>query len=308
MAKGVIDFHYDSGKQYVKKRKRVPGANPDKKPEIKQFNPRDGTGGFDGINFFPLVKVNQATTDNWLPYRLYPLSWPLLGTGANERIGNSFFLKAIRLKGYIEINRCVFRPIRWRLKLFRLEKPMPLWYMTGNYTQQTGSYLELYKNCERFAQGISVQSTIDRCRHNYYKMIKNLPKVRPYTSKVIASGVIPINNKFISQGTKEYGQVNAFQVTSSVEVYDDDCGCYPIDVLIKCNDRITYSLQDDAYQPDIRYCLVLEDDFGVGVNVKPAVFIPGDDPITNTPIIEFYDTSYPCYWIRLFARGYFTDD
>lgn len=311
MPKGVIDFHYDSGKVYVKKRKRAPGANPDKKPEIKQFNPYDGSASFIGITFFPLLRMNQALTTDFLPYRLEPLVWPIMGTSANQRIGNSFFLKAIRLKGYVEIFRNVLRPIRWRIKLFRFEKPIPEeWYLTGNYTQQTNLYVRLFKNFEEFSQGIDGHETINRCRHNFYKMIKNLPKDRPYSSKVIASGVIPINNALISEGSFVYGQTNAFQVTTQIKPGDPDCGCYPIDVLIKCNDRITYSMNDDqsSYSADVRYCLVLEDDFGMGIKITPAGYTPGQTPITDVPKVEFNPTSDPCYVIRLFSRGYFTDD
>lgn len=314
MTKGVIDFSYDAGKSYTKKRKRIPGANADKKPEVKQFNPCDGTGGLDGMEIYPFVKERPGSAYQLHLWRMKPLIWPVVGTSFYNRIGNQFFLKSLRFKGYLVIHGNVIRPIRWRLKLYRFDKPIPE-FKYGNaytYTVITDVYLSLFKNYQNYPNGISTDNVIVNSRHNFYKMVKNLPKDRPYTSKVIASGVVPVNNGKENTGTKVLGSGSVgYQQTFSTKAYQLDAGCIPIDVLVKCNDRIVYSLDDDqqTYSAAIQYAIVLEDDWGVGVEITPPdlVSVQGETTWYNADY-QLRDNTFPCYEIKLFCRGYFTDD
>ena len=127
------------------KRKRCNGTNPNARPEMKRWNPFNITN----IESFSSINIGNGyvtSTGDPLPTMAY-LSWhpvalgkPNQGPTAFNRVGESFFLRYLRFKGYIEIKRFPVYQMHYRLRLIRtdgLELKNPL------------DYLSLFKKIEK---------------------------------------------------------------------------------------------------------------------------------------------------------------
>lgn len=316
MPKNVIVFSEDTGRVSAKKRKRIAGTVAKKKPEIKQCNTMTGHNiDYEAYTIKPVNSISYVTTDakTIYPWRLIPLYYPLVGTESYNRIGNNIFLKSLRLKGYVTPTwRNLVKPIHWRLKLYRFdgEYPEPA---SANAVVQMQAYLGLFNNWETPAQA-SATSYTAAARHDFFKAIKKYPKLYNYSCKTIASGIIPLANKCFTSSGVAIGSAAQQIVEKGFErTSNNDCGCYPLDVIVKLNDRISWvrNAANTSYVQDIHYFFAFEDDFGIGIAIQePSITIPSQGSPTFTGANWTLDITNPdncCYTLSFFARWYYTD-
>lgn len=273
----IVFFREKDGKVSAKKRKRMSGTVAKRKPEIKQCNTILGHGAdytaYDISPMFNGVEVNDASQDMF-SWRLHSLAYPGVGANADDRIGNSIFLKSFRLKGYLSVSTRVFRPIHWRLLLYRFSG-LVIGTPHGALVtaqQQVDPYLHvLYKNTETMEDDHAANELRVHSRHNYFKAVRKMPKDMDYSCKVIASGVVPVTNSIIEEGQKQFGTYAASGVNATVVKANEDKLCEPIDVVVKLNDRVTWLPTDNStntFHADVSYFLTLETDFVVGYAVS----------------------------------------
>lgn len=309
-----INFLSEHGKT-ISKRKRMSGTDPSKKPEVKQCNVIEGESqNFSAISLIPIVigTGGVKATNVMGPYRLHLLQYPAAGNEAYERIGNSFFLKSLRLKGYVALSSRIFRPINWRLYLYRFDGPSP-WEEDDetSVTLSTSHYLSLFKNVQGFTTDLAANTARVNSRHTFYKAVRKLPKDYAYTCKCIASGTIPVTNKLgnISYSTLGSSGATVGLISPLDVVANEDLGCMSLDVNIKLNDRITYVQANNSYTPTgwtptVRYYLAYEDDFGVGYHISQA---SAGTAVNNTYSLSNLPAEKP-FSIEFWGRWYYTDD
>lgn len=303
MSKTVIEFTPDEGRVSFKKRKRMPGTKTKMNKEVKQVNTAaNQAGGYTAYTVRPCLST-AASQDGSIyiyPWRLSHLAYPGMGIENWQRIGNTFFLRALRIKGYITYtSRNILRPIHWRLKLYRFEGASPyVWTNSSTALDQVNQYASLFTNWEMPVDWTSGSQCIAASRHNFWKAIKKYPKEYDYTCKTIASGVIPKSNSFVSTGTVTYGSQTTYSVGAQTETSNNDSGDFPLDVIVKLHDRIVY--KDTNYSAN--YFLVFEDDFGQYLKVTEGT----SSTIPTWSITNQLD--YKVYSLEFWSRFYFTDD
>lgn len=317
MPKTTIWFNGNSGKLVAKKRKRMPGTDSSKRKEVKQCNPMYGhPSDYTAFNLRPMLNYTSSLEGGQVisPWRLHKLLYPEQGANSYQRVGNSIFIKSLRIKGYIYPNyRCIAKPIHWRLKLYRMDSLYP---KAANHTtlNDISAYLTLFNNFEIPANFTHYYNIIDACRHNFYKAIKKYPKLVNYSCKTIASGTIPLTNGLHNFGYDALGNTTFKTVGSFLDddgTWTEDKSMFPLDINIKINDRITWLLDQasSAMTANVFYFIVLEDDFGVGVDVHKTTYDASSGDF-NDPYYEFEanDIAKCCYHGTFFARWYYTDD
>lgn len=301
-----IVLNGNSGSVYAKKRKRVKGADHHLRNEVKQFNPfvtqngsRVGYGSFYISNIWDpdLTNITNANVcyGAWRPIIVHH---PDYGSSNFNRIGNQYFMKYLRFKGYIWVGANIYRDISWRLVLYRsnVGALFDAATVTTSKAQADAVLEKVYKNVEPYtsAGGQGQPSIGEVSRHNFYKKIVNVDHKEEVSRKVIASGTIPAvwgatwtsNHQFGASSGVEHGLDTAF-------VVGDGRRYVPIDVKVTCNDWIKVD--------DIQYYLVLECDSIYGLNVT--------NPTTAVIIgVQEVNTwSQSCLIFNLFCRAYFID-
>lgn len=317
MVKTTILFNGNSGKVVAKKRKRMSGTDGSRRREVKQMNPLYGhPNDYTAFEVRPMVSLSGSLDggQNIYPWRLHKLMYPDQGSNSYQRIGNSIFLKNLRIKGYVYPRfNCLVKPINWRLKLYRFDSMYPQ-VTTHNAKNDVSAYMTLFNNIEVPADTGVALDCVAACRHNFYKAIKKYPKIVNYTCKTIASGRIQMTGNIESFGSTSFG--NASCVTygtclTNFGSYLEDKGCYPLDINVKLNDRVTWQLDQTstAMTANVFYFLVLEDDLGVGVEAHGASGNAGQATVTQ-PYYSFdvNNSANSCYKMSFFARWYYTDD
>lgn len=317
MVKTTIWFNGNSGRIVAKKRKRMPGTDQSKRKEIKQMNPMYGhPNDYTSFDVVPLLNYTPSLEGGGdiAPWRLHKLLYPSQGTNSYERIGNSIFIKSLRIKGHIGPTwKNIARPISWRLKLYRFDSMYP---QVTNHTalNDVGAYLTLFNNFELPSDFSNVSAVYNACRHNFYKAIKKYPKLTNYTCKTIASGILPMTNSLGNFGYEAFGS-NPIKTFGSNLADNGTFGSmkqiFPIDINVKINDRITWE-RDQAntgMTANVFYFLVWEDDFGCGCDVKPSTYNASSGTF-NLPYYEINgtNTAQRCYYCNFFAKWYYTDD
>lgn len=303
MPKTVIEFTPDEGRVSFKKRKRMAGTKSKMQKEIKQVNTASNQGAsYSAYTVRPGLSSPDSQDGSIYihPWRFTRLVYPSVGTSNDTRIGNSFFLRALRIKGYVTYSsRNILRPIHWRLKLYRFEGASPYNFVAGSTAiDQVAQYSTLFANWENPTDWTSGSQVIAACRHNFWKAIKKYPKHYDYTCKTIASGVIPKSNSFIATGSASYGSQTTYSVGAQVETNNSDSGDFPLDVIVKLHDRIV--IKDNV--PSASYFFVFEDDFGMFIKV-----VEGTQ--TSFPTWSLSnEVTYKVYSLEFWSRFYFSDD
>lgn len=286
---------FNTPSAYTKKRKRMVGTNPKSQVEIKQWNPRyaEQDTSYEAVNLYNVLNTSMYqpldAAGSWYPCEVY---WPKQGTASNQRIGNTFFLKYLRFKGYIRVYRNLPIGLRWRIRLLRCQS-FKFTDVNSTALAQTRieQYLNMFHNGVTPAQWGYPQNLIDCTRHNFHKMVKKVETSNVLKSKIIASGYIPPNNDEVGNvtiGTIGNSNVNT---VGKAKIYRDPNGFYnvPVDVKVTCNDVIKIQ--------EIYYYYVLEVDNGVGCNFDYAA---AGYTLTNAKADAGAEFNF-------FIRGYFKD-
>ena len=257
----TIVFNSSSGRNFSKKRKRMPGTDMTLKPEMKVydgFNVASEADVFSERIWTNLAYSAEKPTNysySWNPYTISP---PQNGTGVNQKIGKNYVLRYLKFKGYITLYKKCPMPINWRLVLYR-------------QTDETISLLTRIGYLTYFNQKIT--TTPDSAagwkawsRNNYYMKVLRSDVKNEFRRKVIASGTLPgasTNYVFSSLGNwvdTEAGQtynVNAsFTGIGRINNYEggEEALYVPVDVSVQVNDLIdrVVNFQNDTITINIR--------------------------------------------------------
>ena len=203
MPKAVVDFSFPV--KTSSKRKRIRGTNKDRTPEIKKHTlltpmvePESLYDSFCFSNVWGYCNPEGHRCGSWIPVKVYI---PNEGTAANERVGHNYFLKYFYLKGFIRQYAVCANPCHWRLRLIRLEAtdvlkdPADFEALTAITRDQaltcTNKYLSMYYRNPRMILGThGIGYHWSNFLHNYYSAMKTKDPSVPFTSRVIASGLI----------------------------------------------------------------------------------------------------------------------
>lgn len=271
---------------YNRKRKRAKGANPNVKPEMKNYdavNPAATPYHYDAIQISNTIGATGKPSNghsSWFPILL---NKPLAGTSGSEVVGQSYLLKYFRFKGYIEVLKYPFFKMRYRLKLIR----------TVNLNLQSfDDYLALYRNTE--SNRGDANSAYASYRHNFFKMVKNVTTSNSAQITVLMSGVLPACDVRRIR-TLTAGSTSSYS-TGIENVMNPYGGCetIPIDIKVKVNDRV---------DPSVRYFIVLENDFPISYTYRS-----NPSETTNDPLLTDLAWANAPFYFNFFIQGYFTDD
>lgn len=302
MGKFTVDG--TTGAMYTKKRKRVKGADHHLRNEVKQYNPfvsvssvnRNNYGSFYISNIYYPNKTGEQYESvkygSWDPIMLHD---PDPGAGSAEAIGNQYFLKYLRFKGYINVSDGCYRDVSWRLVLYRSNngKLVPDSAQLPN-TRADAILSHCYKATELFTNASSTNPDVAIARHNFYKKIVNVDNKDTFSKKIIASGTVP------QTWTGQWTSTHALGATSGMShgFYSDfqigDGRRYiPLDIKVTCNDWVK--------KEEVFYYIVLETDSIKGLNIS--------DP-TNAALIGASESDVyakSMFVFNFYCRAYFID-
>ena len=271
-----------------RKRKRANGTNPNAKPEMKRWNPFHivSTEDFQAIqigNGYTSTSGDAPPSYGYFAWHPILLRKPSQGSSAFNRIGEDYFCRFLRFKGYIEIKKYPVYQMHYRLRLVRCAG--------GTTLSEPLDYLTNFKNVELDVS--DVEKTYASFRHNFFKKVRDVDSKLDTRITNICSGVLPTapSTKTV---TLTAGSSSSYSNAFNRGITPwGGLQCIPIDVKVDVNDRIN---------DDINYYLILEDDFPTGfINNAPTG--ASEDPVvlsqswSNFPII-----------FNFFCTGYFTDD
>lgn len=305
MGKSVTFVSDVNGSSVSKTKKRMRG-DTNRRPEIKIWDPcSEYAAQYATKTCYCVYSRNVPTADlspnglyNHSPYRL---GYPGVGVSANQRIGNEFFLKYIRLKGYVWTTNYNPLGIRWRLVLLKVNPAQ-------NVSLDTSGYLNKFldttiSNPASWGTPGSItnfDNTEDGALRNYYMKVKDVQEWVGFKRKVIASGYVPPNfSPFeINGGTITAGESGTVTQYALFTAGDGDASteyrhAQPLDVKVTLNDRI------NAAKYTSIYWLIFEADCGVGIKL---------DPTQESRLVsdETYANGSPLM-VHFLARAYFTD-
>lgn len=275
------------------KRKRVNGNNPSKRSEMKQYNPFfssiTSSVVYDAIRISNVYLPSNIPADSanytfgsWYPIPIRKPGASNPSAGVSGMIGKEIFLRYLRFKGYIELLKYPQYKIHYRLRLIRSHSIV---------FNSLVDYLSVFKNKETAFN--SVDTKFNSCRHNFFKMVRNVDTKINVKITTIASGVLPsfpgTENAVLEVGNQSaYGYVNV----KPVEVFGGN-ECLPLDVKVTCNDR---------WGSDVFYYLILETDYA-------NAFIYNDIARSNNDCVTRSDAfGQSPVLFNFFCTGYYTDD
>lgn len=301
----TINFLGNSGSVIAKRRKTVKGANHHKRDEVKQYNPfitmkpsemetanRDNYGAVVISNLMSASSVPSGHSEYWSSWIPYKFADPDQGTKRYERIGDQYFLKYLRFKGYVTCHGNVHMAINWRLVLVRCTEDI---FPAASGLARADNYGSLFRNWENFnVTDPSLDTYRLSARHNYHKKIVNTDKTEVYSRKVLASGCIPFNQKRDQIGMLQAGSSSSYSRGNIISIpYGEDVRLIPLDIKVKCNDWIKVN--------EVRYYIILEVDNPLGSHVAGySSSAAGDVVLTHTWADREID-------LNLFCRAYFID-
>lgn len=305
MGKSVTFVSDVNGSSVSKTRKRMRG-DTNRRPEVKIYDPCSSTESqYATKTCYTVYSRNVASADlspnglyNHLPYRL---SYPAVGTAGNQRIGNEFFLKYIRLKGMIWTANYNPVGVRWRLCLLKVNPTDIVGLTVESYLGKfLSSTISMPTNWGTPGTVTNFDATEDGSLRNFYMKIKDVTEWTGWKRKVIASGYVPPNyTPFEIHGTTEgVGETSNMTRYDLYSAGDGDAvneyqHVQPLDVKITLNDRI------NCVKYTSIYWLVFESDCGVGFKL---------DPVQDGRLVsdERYPNGSPLM-VHFQSRAYFTD-
>ena len=145
-----------------------------------------------------------------------------------NRIGEKYFLRYLRFKGYIEIKKFPLYQAHYRLRLLRCE----------NVTlSSTANYLTLFKNVELDAS--TPELVYASFRHDYFKKIRKVDTKHDVRITNLCSGVLPMQEAYKVQ-TLAAGSTTSYSYGTARGIIPyGGVQCIPIDVKVDVNDRIS---------------------------------------------------------------------
>lgn len=262
------------------KRKRMPGVNKNASDEVKKAACFITTSTlnniyqlFDFSNIYGAYGIDGSIIyrGSWMPIEILH---PTIGYNAWNRIGNSYFIKYFRFKGYVCVKANNPHPIHWRFKLIRVEDEGVFTLPDGNNSLDViNKYLSvMYRSPTLLANGDNLEQKAAKLAQNYFCNLKTNLENKTIHAKVIASGTIPANNIPIRYGEKspnvpntayEGYNSNAFGIEPRAYAYSK------FDVRVLVNDNIGYhyltASDNQRYTvSDVDYFVVLETDSPIG--------------------------------------------
>ena len=285
MGGSVVVFDKNAGVNYTRNKKRLRGEII-KGPEVKKFNCLAGTSVYTSYDFCNLLHAPSPTISAYTPVAF---SWPSMGTGSAQRIGNRITFLGFRLKGWITLSATQLKMIRWRFVLVRLDMP------TGTVTFDAEAYLSQFLNSSSVVPSTSFNQELYETftRHNFYKKFKDVDN-KSFRTKVLATGCLPATNAYNRMNLTLTGTIagqsavigsNSGDPSWVMAVHSGNMGYIPIDVKVKLNDTI------DCASNNRRYFLVFESDCGYGWTDSGG---PSKD--------------YVGVIANVYARGYYIDE
>lgn len=277
----TILFNSSSGRNFSKKRKRMPGTDMTLKPEMKVydgFRPGSGADVFGEHIWTNLVSLDESPDErslSWTPFTIDP---PLSGTGVNQRIGSKYVLRFLKFKGYITLYKRCPMPVSWRLVLYR-------------HTDATAAVLSRSGYLDFFSKKVmnvpdDTQEWKEWTIYNYYMKVLRSDVSSEFRRKVIASGTLPAGSQVFkydfNPSKKPFNTAEDFGGSEALFV--------PVDVSVQVNDLI---------DPDTtRYGIVIETDNGVGYDI--------DSVARDTPDITL-NVADQVFELQIFCKAYFQD-
>ena len=155
------------GEGKVPPRKRMRGkiGNPSSAPELKTHNLlRADTDT--NVTFYDgaLVKGVYTNSDNGVWYPIV-CNWPVVGTGAHQRIGNKIRVRLLRLKGYVSYTPYLITQVRYRIVLYRCKKVL-------NFTHVQW-LAPMYSAFADIANSANVDAKQNACSTDFYAAFFN---------------------------------------------------------------------------------------------------------------------------------------
>lgn len=282
-----------------KKRKvLVANTNKRKKVEIIHYDMfRDNTGAAEGTNdnpwalsFRSQLAFNATAAGSIESWAAFPLFWPVLGTSSFARKGECIRMKFILIKGYISVNKVIYRTVHYRLVLLNCKKNSVTGALTANQYLQ-----KFYRNVEAFNDSANTREVAieneAHALHNFHKGIIDSDLDRDIHRKVLFKGIIKPNagmlgGSYSTVGSNpQYGQTDQYTIHNVNPSWFD---IIPIKMTVKCDDYVN-CLTD-------KYCIVLETDY-------VATYLFG-----STAQPQSYGTAAQApFTFNFFTQGYFTD-
>lgn len=290
-----IIFGGNSGAYVTKKRKRMPGTDSSRKPELKTWDPLNPNSSKDVYVQYNLLNNASLATGEGLPaytqcsWQPVLLNMPNVGTGPVQRVGDRILWKFLKIKGYVMCCRNLQQPINWRLILFRVEKDFQSDSVTRTW------YLNHYKMAIT-TNVTTAANSVPFCQQNYYIKINDPDQNLGWKRKVIASGSCPVTSNIYSadlilrdQGTG----YDSYPYFGNNVVANGNVGMtFPIDVTININDNVE--------QNTIAYYLLLEVDCGHGWQHAAS-----GEPSTGDS--RTLSVQYNPMFLNFICKGYFYD-
>lgn len=258
------------------------------RPEIKKFNPLyvDQSNIYDAISISNIAQQSGSPSGGRGSWELIKLNDPTQGTGSFNRIGMSYSLKYLRIKGYLEANyKCEFK-INFKLLLIRADFDLQNFHTFLNryfYNYQfpsswTDTNHNFSSDIERAAYG----------RHNYYKLVRNTDTwgIGNVVVRVLYDGTITNFPQMVSS-TISVGSNPSISTTSN----DGPAwnAYYPINLSVTVNDNIKVEKE--------RYWMMLVTDQPIGYTRTT-----GSQGVTRSH--AYTDRAFE---LNFFTLAYYTD-
>ena len=290
-----------SAGSFAGKRKRMPGANHVIKPEVKTFDPFHNVnevGVFTGNDFANMTCIPQAAQAAFRGANFpVALAHPVQGDEANERIGNRYFLKYLKFKGYIYVTRTNPWTSHWRLVLIRTSNVPVATFIDTYYTFYQNANLTTQANLS----AANADDVMGHARHNFYKKMTEPANNNIFRRKVICSGVVPStfdhhsSNSLAISGSPG---LTKNQIVTTPGITNNSAMWLPINVTVKCNDNIDVTTD--------KYWLVFENDVGIGFDYQMAYQIVNTGIAVNDCRSDD-NIGWRVFGANFYCKAYFTD-
>lgn len=283
-----------------RKRKALVGnTNKRKKVEVIHYDMfadqsepmADNANDFPGaLSFRSAVKFSDSPQTSVPSWHAVPLYWPALGTRSFDRKGEYIRMKYILLKGYIQVQRTIYRTAHYRLVMLNCRNN------SLKLPQDANNYLTtLYRNAEAIvltstAADVAIANEA-HALHDFHKCVIDSDLNKDITRKVLLKGTIKPN---VSNQTGVYYQVGSTSSSGKIDMHtlqNTNPTFYdiiPLKLTVKCDDFV--SCEAD------RYFFCLETDY-VGMYGNSVSTQPG----------AYAGASASPFTLNFFAQGYFTD-
>lgn len=278
----TILFNSSSGRNYTKKRKRMPGTDMTLKPEMKVYdglNPSSNADVFTEriwCNLGAAGDYPDNVSFSWNPFMIAP---PFNGNGVNQKVGKNYVLRFLKFKGFISVRKRCPMPISWRLVLFRYTDA------DGGTITRSG-YLGYFskKNTVIPSEPDLASKWQAWSAYNFYMKVLRSDISNEFRRKVIASGTLPAGSQMFG-----FDSSPIKYVTTPREIGGTDALYVPVDVSVQVNDLI---------DPDVcRYGFVLETDNACGYEASTT-------PSNADRTMNYSDRAFD---LQIFCKVYFQD-